>query len=143
MAQLVNSGDPLNIPASLWNEVVRMVQWWKGSRIDQLAEQIRRAYSPTVAWVQNNTSSAVSPFDVLQLSDICTDVRLYESARYDSLHLIGTTPSTGYGRYAVLQEGCPAGGFARAVVGGVTLAKLSITDPSDMACEIVNGVSTC
>lgn len=99
-------------------------------------------------WIKNTTASNLSAFMVLGLDAPCiaptSSATSKETIAFRShIAFDGIAPSTStphYGKFAVLQE--PAkknGGFARAIIGGLTFAKLNINDDQDVAAEITNG----
>jgi hypothetical protein len=142
----VKRGDKLsrNITANDWNAMLALVSQEKGRAADKLAEVLRTIYSPSVCWVQNTTSSPRAAFEVMSLDNIIADVRVYEGEKYKPIHFTGTTITNNpLYSYCVLQEpAAPNGGFARAVVAGVTLCKLNITHASDMWADVVDSVNT-
>lgn len=141
---MVNSGEKLNIPATVWNDLLNMLGWWKGGGLNQLTSELRTAYPPTIVWVKNTTISHRAAFEVLEINDTIADVRLFAQEKFKSLHLDGrniSNPLDSLYSYAVLQEPASAnGGFARAVISGLTLCKLNITHAQDKYCDLAAGV---
>lgn len=143
----VHAGEPLKIQASVWNDVLAIVRWWRGSQIERLTRDLESIFPPSVIWIKNTTSSDIARGEVLAI-DSSPVITLSENADFfkSRLEWEGTTPSTStphFGKFVVLRE--PAaknGGFARAVASGVALAKLNITHASDNYCEIANGVTS-
>jgi hypothetical protein len=142
---MVHTGDKLRISASTWNAVLSMLEWFRGSRLERMAERLEQVYQPSLVFVKNTTSSDLDRGDVLGIDTPLVSVTDNADWFKESLDFIGSAPSTStphYGQYAILREACPAGEIARAVISGVALAKLTITHASDQYCEITNNVTS-
>jgi hypothetical protein len=142
---MVSRGQDFSVTAAFWNELQRMVKWFKGheNSLLQVAEELKRVYPPTTVWVKNASLVRRAAFEILTVSDIIADIRTYEGEKYRPIHFHGITPTSDpLYSICVLQE--PAtidGGFARAVISGVTLVKLNITHAQDKYCDVVDGVA--
>jgi hypothetical protein len=143
---MVSRGQDFSVTAAFWNELQRMVKWFKGheNSLLQVAEELKRVYPPTTVWVKNASLVRRAAFEILTVSDIIADIRTYEGEKYRPIHFHGIAPTSDpLYSVAVLQD--PAtidGGFARAVISGVTLVKLNITHAQDKYCDVVDGVAT-
>lgn len=139
------------IRAADWNDLLSMLGQWRANG--------RRIYFPDAwgksqplpggwCWIKNNHTSDVAAFGVLGLDGPVIDFTVTANAheKFNGVRLKGVNPSTStphYGQYAVLQEPAKAsGGFARAVIFGPAVCKLSITHAADRAAEIENSTST-
>lgn len=141
----VRPGDDLRIAASEWNDVRDVVRWWRKNKNAILAANNGGMPLPSSwVWIKNTTTSDLGALTVLGIDqpvfDFTTTGLAHE--KFEPLKFKGIAPSTStphYGQYAILQEPALAnGGFARAVIAGPTLCKVSITATSDRAVEITN-----
>ena len=146
-SRLARPGDDLDLSAADWNEVRSMLAWWKRRRRSPDEHPGHNAFGAPQIWIKNTTSTALAAFTVLgidqpilDLTDSSLEQEKFSGLRWDGIAPLTATPH--YGQYAILQEPAEANdGFARAVMAGPTLAKVSITDAADRAAEITNNVT--
>jgi len=118
----VTSGQPLDIPAAVWNAILRAVK-------AEIERQVAGGLDPKASWpqrtiisVKNLSGADRQRFDVLGL-----ELPLFEVG--DSFKerpmMKGAKPDRAkhFGRVAVLLEAIPANGVGRCCVSGVTVAK--------------------
>jgi len=145
---LVSSGQKLSkaITSHDWNDVQAMLREFRNGRLSFGADGSNSPYVASVVWVKNTSANDVEPGDVLGLGNPVTTPTNNANEFKSFLAFEGSIPSTStphYGQYAVCQEAArKTDGFCRAVVMGLTFAKLSITHAADLYCEITNSVST-
>jgi hypothetical protein len=136
-------GDRLSIPATVWNDLQAMLSEWKAGKLGGARAQPAASGLPVL--IQNMASWDVNEFGVLGISDIVIDITQTTSEKFNGIRVVGIPPETASlptGKYAVLQEPAAAnGGFARAVIVGVTLVRLNITHAADWACGVTQGVT--
>lgn len=136
-------GQSLNIPAAAWNDMQTMLAEWRQGKLGGARGQA--SSGGLTVLVENFASWDVNEFGVLGISDLCIDITVVDSEKYNGVRVRGIPPDTSAlptGKYAVLQEPAKAnGGFAQAIIPGATLVKLSITHAADWACGVTNGVT--
>jgi hypothetical protein len=149
------SGQPLDIAAKDWNELLRDKQQDRRSRGRKTqgltskgggGNQLPQGW----AWVRNDTGSPVNQFDVLALSaPIIFDFESFQYTRNETPDFKGITPTSSYyGKWGVLRapaEGSTSGSYPTlvpAVISGSTWARATINDEQDVACEISPGSTT-
>lgn len=128
-----------------YNEFLRLVRASKQAATKFGAQSIDE--QGVTAWIKNTTASKVPAFGVLAIDApiIAPDTDSSSTATVGFRSRIafnGIAPSTSvphYGKFAVLQEPCPAGFMVPAVIAGITHCKLNINDADDCAAEITNG----
>src|SRR6185369_11431480 len=142
----VSPGDPLDIPASDWNDVQSLLNRFRRGLLSFDAIGLIFNSPASWVWVKNISASNVTAGDILGLGDpVITPTQNAEEFK-TRISFQGSIPSTStphYDRYGVCQE--PADktdGYCRCVVAGATFVKLTITHAEDLYCEIANGVST-
>jgi hypothetical protein len=148
-------GQPLDISAKDWNELLRDKQQDRRSRGRKTqgltskgggGNQLPQGW----AWVRNDTGDDVDQFDVLALSaPIITDFESFQYTRNETPDFKGITPTSSYyGKWGVLRapaEGSTGGTYPTlvpAVISGCTWARATINDEQDVACEISPGSTT-
>lgn len=134
----VSPGTKLDIPARDWNDLQAMLREYRlGKSLGGGGVTLRDEIL-----IKNTTASDVAAFGVLAIDAPVFDYAAVEQEVFRGVRFKGIAPSTStphYGKFAILQEPAKANdGFARAVIGGVTLAKLNIADADDVAAEIAN-----
>src|SRR5215510_9921130 len=144
MGRHVASGDPLEIPATDWNDLQLLLDEWRAGRLRFGAVPLQN-WPASRVWVKNASANAVAPGDILGLGDpIITPTQNVHEFK-TNISFIGATPSTStphYDQYGIVQEPAAAStGMCRCVVMGLTFVKLNITHASDLYCEIANNVS--
>ena len=123
----VTSGQPLDIPAAVWNAILRAVR-------AEIERQVAGGLDPKASWpqrtiisVKNLSGADRQRFDVLGL-----ELPLFEVG--DSFKerpmMKGAKPdrSKHFGRIAVLLEAIPTNGVGRCCVSGVTVAKVDFQE---------------
>jgi len=140
---IARPGDSLDISARDWNDLRRMLAEWRGDRGGGLLD--RPPPTPEIVWIKNTTSNDLAAFTVLGIDQPIFDLSSVTHEKYNGVRFKGVSPSTStphYGKFAVLQEPAKAtDGFARAVIAGQTLVKLSVTNANDERADIENAVT--
>jgi hypothetical protein len=134
------------LPAEFLNDLQTMLSQWRanGRRLAPDGASISGGSRGHEILIKNTTSSDIAAFGVLALDQPVIDFTTTANAseRFNGIRFKGIAPSTStphYGKFCVLQEpALKTNGFARAIVSGLTLAKVSITDSDDGAAEITN-----
>src|SRR5262245_10332354 len=119
----VQSGDPLRIPAAVYN---RLLDSLEGAGPSQGAGTPGvAARSPTVVKVRTSSGADRAQFEVLGLAGpLVTPASRLASFR-EQVTFDGVLPAAGHaGKFAVLLEPVPQGGIGRAVVAGVVQVQL-------------------
>lgn len=122
-------GDPLRIPAGTWNALLdllaRLPRSGGARGSDFLPDDIS---AQTVVYVQNSTGVALALGDVIRLADAVTAVSATAPAFnvqpvFDGLDVDGSTDTI-----AIALEPIADGSIGRAIVQGVAIATVSISD---------------
>ncbi|MBK9126271.1 MAG: hypothetical protein IPM13_00505 [Phycisphaerales bacterium] len=121
----VQSGDPLNIPASAFNAFVDAALAHSGRAHDLLQEPA--IVSGGLSWVlvRNESGSPRDRFDILGLNGPLIEPATNLAEFQGRVVLRGRVPVPyeDTARFAVLLEPVPAGGIVRACVSGVCIAR--------------------
>lgn len=154
----VTPGQPLNISAADWNELLAMVRERKANRpAPHLVTGMRNLHNGINAGggrlsrilISNESGSDVPPLGVLAMQQPqheTTDddwlVQLFETPQFKGI----VPTSSYYGKWAVLQEPAPyESGNPRplhwAIVSGVCWANVNIQDTEDVAVEHNNATN--
>lgn len=133
--QHVTPGQTLpGFPAGLLNDLIEVARWYRQQRPTTGAIPRASFPQPCIVPVRNDTGSARSQFDVVQLRNGQTNwVFPQPSANLPGFKagpiLQGITPTQdGAKRLAVYTEAVPAGKIGRAIVCGATVARVNFTD---------------
>ena len=118
MIQELHAGDR-QIPASGWNEMRAAVQGLTPGQ--QQYNGIPR--NPVYITVKNTTGAALPVYAIVRLSGATytrTGSNFKDAAINAGVELDAKTPNAATDNIAILQEACPDGGFARALVSGAS-----------------------
>lgn len=143
----VSSGERLRIPADEYSSLLRAERLVSDGQAVFDAPGILDQLPPGMAWLKNNSGADVSEFGVLAIGEPIFDPSSSSTTTQrfkQQIAFNGETPSTStphYGKFGVLQEKCRGGKYGRAVVSGITQARLTIASTYDLAADIANGVT--
>jgi hypothetical protein len=141
----VQRGDPLRIPANDWNAIVDATRAYYEK---QLGGTGRSATAGTkqagIVLVHNDSGADASRFDVLGIDSpvISPTDNLEEFSREVALACVAPTAADHAGAFVVLQEPIAAGKLGRAVIDGVTPARVNVSDEKHRFAAIEDGSST-
>ena len=122
MIQELHAGDR-QIPASGWNEMRAAVQGITPGQQQYNSSQ----RSPVYITVKNATGFNLPAFSVVKLGGATysrTGDTFINQAIANGVELDGDTPTAPTDVIAVIQEDCPVDGFVKAIVSGVTPARV-------------------
>ena len=129
------AGQKFAFSASLYNDLVDTVKWAKTQRRLDGSGQSGGDSSPTVLMVQNKSVSTVPRFGVLEVSGQIGGTQDFENLKA----LKGVLPTSALKPVVVLQNAAAADQISEAVVGGTTMAAVTVTATSDTHAEPVAG----
>jgi hypothetical protein len=136
----VTAGEPLKIPASVWNNLMDAEAAHRGTALGNGGNGLR--YSRNYDLVKLRAAVTVARDDVLEIGDPTIDPDSYEDAwRSDLPAYEGDTPAgTGiHGRIAVMIEPAAAGKFGLAVASGVVRCTVDVQDAGHGYARAVAG----
>jgi len=134
----VKAGDPLEIRAPVWNA---MLDAARGRQAQQ--HSTGRTPGPDFRGVpvliKNNSGYDRSRYDILGVSGVVFAAT--DDGFKQRIVLTGVTPAAGSheGKFAVLAEPIGDGDIGPAIVDGVTICQVNITDASHEYADIANG----
>lgn len=143
----VFAGDRLNIQASTFNDLIDMLRQHKRNKFSVGGESIFDRIKPNhVILVRNATGgSLTSSYKILRLSGTLTDV---DSDRYGygkRPSFDGYTPTSTDNAFCVTQvpltSSSSGTNIGKAVIGGITVCKVSLTDTSHGYANPLPGVT--
>jgi hypothetical protein len=124
-------GDSLRdvVTTSRWNSLMDMLDEWQKSRGQFAVTPGDVPSSSCVIEVMNDTGSDLDRWACVELGAV-TVLPSENADEFAERHVIkGRTPTTSSGaKYAILQEAIPAGEIGRALICGVTLATVDVSD---------------
>jgi hypothetical protein len=150
-------GQPLNISATDWNDLLAMTREWKGRKQRHLVTGMRNLHTGINAGggrlsrilVSNESGSDVPPLGILALEQpqrATTDDDWLDSL-FETPQFKGITPTSSYyGKWAVVQEPAVYDNsnpkpLYWAVASGITWANVNIQDTQDVAVEHNNATN--
>lgn len=141
--QLIKPGDPIPTSAGLWNAMIAAAKAEQQRKADGgVAGPLAQVRSSTIVRVKNTTDDPVGRKGILGL-----DGPIYspanekgEEAFLREVAMKGVNPDSSHlGRFAVLLEPAEPQRVVRAVVAGVTQAKVDVLDSSERQCDCLSG----
>ena len=138
-------GDPLRIPASDWNAIVDATRAYYEKHLGGAGRSATAGTKQAgVVLVRNDAGADAARFDVLGIDSpvISPTDNLDEFSREVALACVAPTAADHAGAFVVLQEPIAAGKLGRAVVDGVTPARVNISDEKHRFAAIEDGNST-
>lgn len=140
--QPVTAGQRLKIPASIWNELLRLVQS-EGRKHFTGAAQRLELPGGYIA-VQNDSGEARPPFSVLAISDVIQppDTPEAEAEFPFTWRLKCVTPGEEHcGKFVILQSGADNEAIGKAMVSGATFCRVYINDEAHKYADIEVGTT--
>lgn len=132
----VKTGDPLRIRAGDWNQIVQATNMVLGDSAGQGNPTPLFANSQTVIKVKNTTGTDLDRYDVLQITSV--EYSTGDAFEAGNVVFSGSTPDKDFhGNFCVLQEPLADAKIGRAVVSGLTLAK--VDSASESTVDLVDG----
>ena len=137
----VSSGDPLRIPAKVWNLVIDAVRAHLSQAGPSGGSGGFASSDSGVVMVRNDSGADRDAFNVLGIDDVefdpATDL---ESFQYYPI-LSGITPTVAdhAGRFVVLLDPVAAGEIGRAVASGVVPVQVDVVAESDTFADVKDG----
>jgi hypothetical protein len=125
----VQPGQPLIIPAALWNDLMGLLQAGRAGRTAAGGGQGAAPFG-TVILVRNDSEVNIDRFGVLAIIGPVFGPAASESGFTDSGCLAAFVPSAEYvQQFVVVQEPILAGAVGRAVISGFTIARVNLHGP--------------
>jgi len=122
------SGQPVRIPAQTWNAMLEAAQAHR-DRQEHLGREARPRGAGGIVLVKNATGSDVGRFSVLGIDGVLIAPGDNEAEFLGRTAVTGVTPTTDHaGRFVVLIEPVKAGALGRAMLHGVTRARLYVEE---------------
>jgi len=139
MLKKVRPGEPIIIPASTYNAFIDVANWFALTRPDTAGSgpPNRAAGSPVVVAIRNDSGAAIDRFDVLGISGpLFSPTDAYDQFS-EVVRLTGVTPTAAHvGAFAITLEPLRAGKIGRAVIEGVSVARVFMADNADTYADI-------
>ncbi|MBI5724850.1 MAG: hypothetical protein HZA50_12895 [Planctomycetes bacterium] len=138
----VTSGQSLKIPAAAYNAFVDAAVAVRNSANDQGQASRQAARQSGVILVRNDSGSDRSRFDILGISGpLFTPTDDVDSFKNNQPALAGTTPNSDNhkGKFVILLEPVESGKIGRAIIDGLAIAKINVTDATHLFAEVNNG----
>ena len=139
----VRAGDPLDIPAPVYNEMLDALAWVRtqtpgggGSGTAPLL--------PGMIYVRNDSGAGRGRFEVLGLRDVAITPSANLTQFLAGPILTGVVPAadTDKGKFAVAVEPIAPGKLGRAWVSGVCLCRVNIVSANDKNADVTDGDAT-
>jgi len=132
----VHPGDPLRIPAAMYNTLIEMIRRYKLSQLEMSAGIFSGA-AKTQVLVRNSTASDCSRFAVLCVAGV--EFSPDDDSFFEHLAFTGVVPDKSLaGRFAVLTEPIAAGELGRAVICGLCPVKVNIVDTAHRFADVTD-----
>lgn len=134
MMEKVCSGDALVIRASTWNAFVDAANYVKEARQNQLGHALRSGVDVGIVLVKNTEAAAYPRFSALVLSGVCVTAAANEDEFVSCTPVFKGAKATSQNAgmpFAVLLEPVAKDEVGRAMVLGITPAKVNVKSASD------------
>ena len=141
----VKAGDKVVIRASTWNAFIDAANWTKEQRQNQLCKGLRSGVGTGIVLVKNGEGERRDRFTALVLSDIAIPPNVNEDEFVSCAPVFVGQKMTEEREgkpYAILLQPLAAGEIGRAMVLGITPAKVTIQDTDDQYAVPTPGSST-
>lgn len=128
----------------MYNETVDMLAWWRKQQRSTGSSVIRAAKQAGIIWVENASGEDMDQFDVLGLDVplISPTDNLPEFSKQVTFSGIMPDSDEHRGRFCVLQQPLAVGKIGRAIVSGVTPARVYINDEADEFADVTTDEAT-
>lgn len=130
----VRSGEPVNIKASTWNAFVDAANWAKEARQNSSADGVSAGLDVGIVRLKNGESTLYPRYSSLVIVGVCVTAEANEDEFTSCPPVFEGQKMTSEREgkpYAVLLEPIEAGEIGRAMVLGVTPAKVAIKESGD------------
>ena len=141
----VKAGDKVVIRASTWNAFIDAANWTKEQRQNQYGKGLRSGVGTGIVLMKNGESEPRDRFTALVLSDIAIPPNVNEDEFVSCAPVFVGQKMTEEREgkpYAILLQPLAAGEIGRAMVLGITPAKVTIQDADDEYAVPTPGSST-
>ena len=140
----VTSGEPLAIPAETWNDVLDTTRAHRNARLDVKREVKHRIRDADIIYVKNATANDLSKFAILGIdgSAIPYDgTPMSQRSYYDRVAFDGADPTIAdhAGQFVITQEPLAKGAIGVAIVSGVTVVKVNLSDVGHTFADVSEG----
>jgi hypothetical protein len=137
----VSAGEPLTIPAAVWNNLLDMVQDYRNSRMNGGAGAMRPGRpGGNIILVRNDSGAARARFDVLGVSAPIYTPTQNLATFTNQIAAVGVTPAAGHaGKFVILLEPLAAGSIGQALAVGVCPVQVNVTDADHGFADIATG----
>lgn len=126
-------GQKFQFSASLYNDLIDTVKWAKSQRKLGGSGQNGGESSPNVLMIQNKSGSTIPRFGVLEISGKIGNTQDFENLKA----IKGVKPTSALKPVVVLQAAAKADEIAEAIVGGTTMAAVTVSATTDTHAEPV------
>lgn len=143
----VKSGETLAIPATVWNDLLSMLEWWQRRRDELLRPVAVQDFFGAALHVRNDTGQSLDQFAIVYPREPLAfpagadppsvqDAALRQFWRPGSVRMTAATPVPGR-PFAVVQDAIPAPNspvLVRAIIAGVTPVRIQVTVDNQNFC---------
>jgi len=138
------SGQPLGIPATVWNEMLEGLQWIRGQRARSGEGSVRPDPRNTgIVLIRNDSGADRAQFDILGIEDFVFQPSENIVAFCETPAFSGVVPQGEHqGKFVVLMEPILAGGIGRAIVSGMAVVRIEFDDDGDEWCDVLRTDAT-
>lgn len=136
----VRSGEKLRIPASAYNAFIDQAKL----SIDVGRTTQQSFKNLDIIDIRNDSGSDRAIFDVLGIDGVVFSAATNLNEFQHHFTLKGSTPTTAshFTKFAVLLESIPKDKIGKAAIGGLTVARIDVTDVNMKMCDVSNSVNT-
>lgn len=138
------AGQPLSIPAALFNDTIDTVRAFKaGRQSGPRPGNPGAGIQPGQVWVKNTTNSNLDRFAVLGISDALISPADNPGAFVERPMVQGVAPTADHvgGRFVVVVEPIAAGKVGVAAAGGITILKLNVASEGHWHADAKDGTT--
>ena len=136
-------GDPLEIPASVYNEMLRALQWVRQQQNSTSSQSSGQPLRPGQILVRNDSGADQQQYAVLGISGVVvTPDHLPQFKTTRALTCIVPTVAAHTGKFVVLADPIPLGNYGRAWISGVCLVQINVVHDTDQGAEVTDGDAT-
>lgn len=133
-------GDPLRIPAKAYSAFVDAALAHQQQALSRTSGPLKESAQGNVVLVKNESGSARNRFDVLGITGPIFKPSDSAVSFKSRITLRGVVPTSSHvGRFAILIEPVPAGTIGRAVIAGVSIARVRMADEGHVLADIEDG----
>lgn len=130
----VRSGEAVNIKAATWNSFVDAANWVKEAKQNSVARGVSAGLDVGIVRIKNSESTLYPRFSALVITGVCVSAETNEEEFtscppvFEGLKMTADREGK---PYAILLEPIEAGEIGRAMILGVTPAKVTINSSDD------------